>query len=387
MKIEILSGRTLTFAATLMSATIASADDIILHADFDSDELGAPSSNPTTLPEADSLNFASGTYIVVSDPLLSGNQYLEAISPIMPGKFSAYPDPIFDSANATDSIFEIGWTAAAGANTSATFSVVNGGAPSLFIAYHGPSQTIRVSDENGQSVLPPNPVSFTPETFQDFKIDVDFSTDTYSLEVDGSLVGSDLPLITGSAKGFSELKFDYATDLSLTSGMPFAPGSPPPVGILSVDTIYALEIDTQSTIEASFDVRSKAFFIHRHFRGRGIIPVVIHGSEALDVTKIDLESLDLNGLSLAKKWGRTPHFIHDITSPDGRRDGFADLVCVFKYDRELWENQDEDAFYLMSGFLQDGELLIGTEEAKAWECTTKSRRSWHPRRSLRAYKF
>ena len=92
-----------------------------------------------------------------------------------------------------------------------------------------------------------------------------------------------------------------------------------------------------------------------HLNSHGLIPVTILGSAAFDVTQIDQNSLDLEGLSVrAKGNGKRQCSLSDING-----DGFADMMCQFQEDAKHWHGAHGTAD--VTGALLDGNLFEGSD--------------------------
>ena len=90
--------------------------------------------------------------------------------------------------------------------------------------------------------------------------------------------------------------------------------------------------------------------------GKGKIPVEITSND-VDVSLIDIDSLDLNGLQVSmvgnvKKGKSKPQC--DIVSS-------SELVCFFENDSNDWIPVDDGATVQLCGFMMDGTPIFGED--------------------------
>jgi Tol biopolymer transport system component len=103
-----------------------------------------------------------------------------------------------------------------------------------------------------------------------------------------------------------------------------------------------------------------------NINGHGVIPVAILGSDAFDVSTIDLyEPLRFAGLSVRAKGNSQlqcsfDDVSGDFTNPKGEPDGFPDLVCHFADDTDLWTSGNGTA--TLTGTLTDCTSFEGADE-------------------------
>ncbi len=345
----------LASAFFLAFATSSPAEEIIFNATFDDVPLGTPSLTPNGLPEFDSFAFGLGDYAISNNPDGSSQQCLEGISFFDEDSFIALADPTFDSSLSTDGLFEISWTSAVGPNTSATISVSNGDSTSAFVTYDAPSGQIKVNGADGLAVSTDPPVSFTPEQSQSFLLSIDFASETFDLNIDGILVGTELPLIGNSTKGLTDIEFRYSYHPSASSGLFPFPSNELPVGIIRADTIQIKSIPTNTTVEAIFELYPNPASLIKNKSIHRAIPAVIFGSDALDISKIQVESLRLNGSPVKQTRNHSLVQSIDIGGPNGKPDGYPDLLCKFT------QSEDENDLHTLEGELENGDLIHGLQ--------------------------
>jgi hypothetical protein len=90
--------------------------------------------------------------------------------------------------------------------------------------------------------------------------------------------------------------------------------------------------------------------------GRGVIPVAVLGSAALDVDGIDRTSLSFGGLEVRVRGNKGPL----CSLEDTNGDGFRDLVCQFEDDTANWSAGTTDRATL-TGRLLDGTAFKGSD--------------------------
>jgi hypothetical protein len=73
-----------------------------------------------------------------------------------------------------------------------------------------------------------------------------------------------------------------------------------------------------------------------NINGRGVVPVAILGSESLDVSEIDFESLLFAGLEVRVRGNRGALCSYEYSNDDAH----LDLVCHFEDDAAAWEPGD-----------------------------------------------
>jgi hypothetical protein len=92
-----------------------------------------------------------------------------------------------------------------------------------------------------------------------------------------------------------------------------------------------------------------------NINGNGVIPVAVLGSEAFDVTEIDVSTLSFAGLDVRVKGNGEPQ----CSIKDTNGDGYDDLVCQFIDDPDNWIPGDGTA--TLTGQLNDGTVFHGTD--------------------------
>ena len=98
--------------------------------------------------------------------------------------------------------------------------------------------------------------------------------------------------------------------------------------------------------------------------GRGGIPVAVLGSDVLDVTQIDANTLLFEGLHVRivgrRGRGRLLCSVEDVsgdfTNPEGAPDGHLDLVCLFDDEGYL---TGDGVIGVLYGELQNGTSIEG----------------------------
>jgi len=89
--------------------------------------------------------------------------------------------------------------------------------------------------------------------------------------------------------------------------------------------------------------------------GRGVIPVAVLGSDSLDVSEIDPQSLLFSGLVTKVSGNNDPL----CGAEDTNLDGFHDLVCHFVDDPDYWAPEESTA--TLTGNLWGGTEFEGSE--------------------------
>jgi hypothetical protein len=118
-------------------------------------------------------------------------------------------------------------------------------------------------------------------------------------------------------------------------------------------------------IDVGIDIKPGSYPNCFNLNGHGVIPVAILGSAVLDVTDIDVTSVQFAGLNVRVKGnGYVQCSIEDVSgdfaSPEGAPDGLDDLVCQFVDDAGSWSADNGTASVI--GELLDGTVFLGTDE-------------------------
>jgi len=114
-------------------------------------------------------------------------------------------------------------------------------------------------------------------------------------------------------------------------------------------THLSITVSADLVVEAGIDIRPGSCPNMLSVRSRGLVQVVLLGTEALNVADVDFDSLVLSradragqGISPVRKFGRRFGAIKDVaTAPDDERydcgttepDGFDDLILAFSVDQ------------------------------------------------------
>jgi hypothetical protein len=108
-------------------------------------------------------------------------------------------------------------------------------------------------------------------------------------------------------------------------------------------------------ITVDIDIKPGSYPNCFNINSHGVIPVAILGNADLDVTLIDVSTLDFAGLDVRIKGNGAPQCsVEDVTG-----DGYLDLVCQF-VDDSTWTS--EDGYATLSGNLLDGTSISGIDE-------------------------
>jgi hypothetical protein len=118
-------------------------------------------------------------------------------------------------------------------------------------------------------------------------------------------------------------------------------------------------------LDVGIDIKPGSYPNCMNVNGNGVIPVAILGSVALDVTQIDVNTLQFAGLDVRVKGNGAPQcsvddVSGDFTSPEGAPDGMPDLVCQFVDDNASWSPYNGTA--TVTGELLDGTIIQGADE-------------------------
>lgn len=131
--------------------------------------------------------------------------------------------------------------------------------------------------------------------------------------------------------------------------------------------LYDLEVCV-GMIQVDIDIKPGGYPNCFNINGSGVIPVAILGSDTLDVTQIDISTLNFGGLDVRLKGNDSPQCsIEDVSgdfaSPGGVPDGYPDLVCQFVDDPDVWSADDGTA-KITGNLLPDygGIPIEGTDE-------------------------
>lgn len=121
----------------------------------------------------------------------------------------------------------------------------------------------------------------------------------------------------------------------------------------------------RSGLEVDIDVKPGSYPNCFNINGHGVIPVAVLGSEAFDVAKINISTLQFNGLNVRVKGNDCPQcsvedVSGDFTSPGGVPDGYPDLICQFVDNPTLWIPESGSA--RLRGELLDGTTIHGEDE-------------------------
>ena len=152
------------------------------------------------------------------------------------------------------------------------------------------------------------------------------------------------------ASGFSFLS---AYDVSETSDIVFGPDGAMYVADAGAGTVW--RITPAPTTLVDLDIKPGNDLNPVNPKSKGKLPVVLFGSEELDVSTIDLETVLLNGVHLTEKNNGSLF----TSLKDKNRDGFGDLVMRFAMqDLGIEAGMDE---LLLSGNFLDGGAFEGSD--------------------------
>jgi len=113
--------------------------------------------------------------------------------------------------------------------------------------------------------------------------------------------------------------------------------------------------DCASTLQVEIDIKPGSEPNCFNVNGHGVIPVAILGSQVLDVSQVDPESLIFGGLQVRIRGNKGP-LCH---MEDTNGDGFSDLVCQFEDEAENWSAGDANA--QLDGTLFDGRVFTASD--------------------------
>jgi len=176
--------------------------------------------------------------------------------------------------------------------------------------------------------------------------------------VNGSLVGSDGEVQGSSDNGADWLTFknyNYAaTSDTLTFDFivrNYGGNSSPtsnPTGL-----IFSATINYSCAVEVVIDIKPGSFPSCFNNDGNGAIPVAVLGSETFDVNKVNVSTVELEGLTVAMK----PNGKYMATYEDVNSDGFVDLVVKFNDVDNTFDHGDKYA--TLTGNLLNGTHFFG----------------------------
>ena len=117
--------------------------------------------------------------------------------------------------------------------------------------------------------------------------------------------------------------------------------------------------------EVGVDIKPGSYPNCFNVNGHGVIPVAILGSETLDVTQIDISTLNFAGLVVRVKGNSSPQcsvedVSGDFTNPEGAPDGYEDLICQFVDDPIAW--LPDGGIASLTGYLHDETAIEGSDE-------------------------
>jgi N-acetylneuraminic acid mutarotase len=119
------------------------------------------------------------------------------------------------------------------------------------------------------------------------------------------------------------------------------------------------------TVTVTIDIKPGTYPNCVHIDGHGVIPVAVLGSAELDVTQLDVDTLEFAGLVVKIKGNGDPQCsVEDVSGdfsngPEGEPDGFDDLVCHFVDDPDAWSPGEGEA--CVTGNLVDGTPIEGCD--------------------------
>ena len=116
-----------------------------------------------------------------------------------------------------------------------------------------------------------------------------------------------------------------------------------------------IRVVTAVTREVGIDIKPGSFPNSFNINGNGVIPVAVLGSDAFDVTQIDVSTVSLAGLDVRVKGNGNPQ----CSIKDANGDGYDDLVCQFVDDPDTWIPVDDTA--TLTGQLNDGTAFYGID--------------------------
>jgi hypothetical protein len=116
-----------------------------------------------------------------------------------------------------------------------------------------------------------------------------------------------------------------------------------------------IRVVTAPVREVGIDIKPGSYPNSFNINGNGVIPVAVLGSEAFDVTEIDVSTLSFAGLDVRVKGNGEPQ----CSIKDTNGDGYDDLVCQFIDDPDNWIPGDGTA--TLTGQLNDGTVFHGTD--------------------------
>ena len=130
---------------------------------------------------------------------------------------------------------------------------------------------------------------------------------------------------------------------------------PEPVILTVGDTTVPVYPTSVPGFPVAIDVKPGSNSNCVNINGNGVIPVAILGSDLVDVSTVDLDSLAFGGLNVTVRGSDNP----SCGMEDTNLDGFVDLVCLFEDDPALWSIGSSSA--ALSGELYDGTVITGSD--------------------------
>lgn len=195
---------------------------------------------------------------------------------------------------------------------------------------------------------------YQPGTWCTVGADLDYSSLTADLWLDGQLVAEGVPIVP---KAFaSSLLGDIAlSQFGVNAVNTYAGRSFVFSNLVYVDDVMLWE--PASVLSVAIDIKPGSETNPVNRRSRGLLPVAVLSDEAFDATEVDPATVSLLGAGIAVK-GR--HQRYQVHREDVDGDGLTDLLCHFETDG-LDFGQLEDGQAVLRG------LTSGGQEFEGWD--------------------
>lgn len=130
---------------------------------------------------------------------------------------------------------------------------------------------------------------------------------------------------------------------------------PEPVILTVGETTVPLYPTSVPGFPVAIDVKPGSYPNCFNISSNGVIPVAILGSDLVNVSEVDPNTLVFGGGGVRVRGSGQP----SCGSEDANLDGFVDLVCHFEDDPEYWSEGASSA--ALSGELYDGTVISGSD--------------------------